>query len=155
MSENPYAPPKSPLNDLPPPAGSPVKAVLVGLAIDLGGSLLVGIVLGFFYAVSLASQGMRQEEVAQAMANIPPDSWLNVVNILVGSFLSFLGGFACARIARRPDYRLGFVLAAISSLSGLALSWEMHSATQNALFTLCTVACVLLGTKFGRVANTA
>jgi len=153
--QNPYTPPQSPLRDQPRPPASAVKAVLVGLAIDVGGSLLTGAILGMVYGVSLASQGMNEQEMAAALANIPSTSWVNIVGSLVGGVLSFLGGFACTRIARRPDYRLGLVLAAISAVSGLALSWQAHPPMQNALLTLSTAACVLLGTKFGRVASKA
>ena len=132
-----------------------MKAVLVGLAIDVGGSLLFGAVVGILYAASLASSGMNEQEIAKALANIQTGSWAYVVGTLAGAVLSFLGGFSCARIAQRADYRLGLVLAVLSAGSGLALSWEAYAPMQNVLLTLSTAACVLLGTKYGRVAPKA
>ena len=155
MQNNPYTPPKAPLKDQPRVAGSPVKAVLVGLAIDVGGSLLVGLVVGGLYAVSLASQGMSEAEIAEVLTNIPGDSWVSIVGMLAGAVLSFVGGFACARIAGRAEYRLGLILAFLTAAFGLFMSWEAYTPLQNVLLTLSTAACVLLGAKFGRAANLA
>ena len=145
MAHNPFTPPGAPLKDEQTPPGSPVKAVLAGLAIDIGGSLVLGIVLTVSYAVALSSEGMSQQEVANAMADIPTDSWPYIVGIL--------GGYWCARIARRSEYRLAFIMAAISAGFGLVTSWDTYDPVQNLLLALTTVACVLLGTKYGRAAN--
>jgi len=155
MQNNPYTPPESPLKDEPRPPGSPVKSVLVGLAICVGGSLLVGVVVTALYGISLISKGMKEQEVVEALANIPSDSWANIVKSLAGALLSFLGGFSCACIARRSEYRLGFILAALAAMSGLAMSWQIYAPTQNLLLTLSSAACVLLGTKYGRVSSKA
>jgi hypothetical protein len=155
MQNNPYTPPKTPLKDQPRVAGSPVKAILVGLAIDLGGSLLVGAIVGFLYAASLVSQGMSEADIAVALTNIPADSWMFIGGMLAGALLSFVGGFACARIAGRDEYRLGSILAFLTAGFGLAMGWESYEPMQNVLLTLSTAACVLLGTKYGRAANLA
>ncbi|MBC7601311.1 MAG: hypothetical protein H7255_01440 [Ramlibacter sp.] len=153
MPHNPYTPPEAPLKEQPRPPGSPVKAVLIGLAIDIGGSLVLGIVLSVLYAISLSSGGMNAQEVGEAMANIPTNSWPYIAGILGGAILSFMGGYGCARIARRSEYRLAFILASLSAGFGLVTSWDTYDVTQNLLLALTTVACVVLGAKYGRAAN--
>ncbi|MGZ5195723.1 MAG: hypothetical protein ACXWJM_13350 [Ramlibacter sp.] len=155
MQNNPYTPPTAPLKDQPRAPGSPVKAVLVGLAIDVGGSLVLGVTVTVVYAFALSSQGMSQKEVATALVHIPTDSWPFIVGTLGGAFLSFLGGYWCARIARRSEYRLASLLALVSAASGLALSWGAYGLLHNTLLTLSTAACVILGAKYGRAANAA
>ena len=152
MQNNPYAPPEAPLQDPPHAPGSPVKAVLAGLAIDVGGSLLVGFIVSAVYVASLANEGMSEDELAAALANAPTDSAVFIVGTLAGGALSFLGGFICARIARRDEYRVGAVLAALCALTGLGLSWEAYPPMLNALLTLLTAAFVMLGIRYGRVA---
>jgi len=149
--DNPYSPPKADLADRPRPPGSPVKAVLLGLLVDLGGSLLVGALLGVALAISVAQPGMTPEELERALTDISPGSWVSIVGTLAGAACSVLGGLVCARVARRPDYRLGFVLGVLATGSGLLLSFTQYSLAMNALLATLTFSCVLLGTWYGRV----
>jgi len=149
MLTNPYTPPNSELADQARPPGSPLKAILLGLTIDLGGSLIVGIVLGIVYAISLARAGMDPSQIKEAVSHISSTSWVSIVGTVVGGALSILGGFTCARVSRRDDYKLGYILGAISAVSGLLLSYSSHSLLINVLLTVFTFGAVLLGTKLG------
>ncbi|HEX2825212.1 MAG TPA: hypothetical protein VHP37_02590 [Burkholderiales bacterium] len=151
MSANPYATPEAPVEDPPRKPGSPVKAVLAGLAIDVGGSLLVGVLMTILYAGSLASRGMSDDEIAAALAKAPDDPAIFIVGSLAGGALSLLGGFVAARIARRDEYRVGAILAALAALIGFGLSWDAYTPIQNALLTLLTAGAVMLGVRLGRV----
>ena len=42
---NPYAPPEATVHDLPPRPGSAFKAIALGLAVDVGGSLIATVIL--------------------------------------------------------------------------------------------------------------
>ncbi len=150
---NQFAPPEAVLADPPPRAGSPVKAVLAGLAVDLGGSLLLGIVLGIVYGISLARSGLNGEQIRRAAETMPPDSWLVIVGTIAGAALSVLGGFVCARIARRSDYLLGFVLGGISAAVTWATALGSHGLLASLALAALGLACVLLGTHLGRVAR--
>lgn len=150
MQNNPYVPSKAGLSETPKPAASPLKSVLLGLVVDVGGSFLLGIVLSVGYAISLASAGMSESKIMEAMLNPFSNPLILVVGTLGGAALSVAGGFVCARLSRRPDYRLGFILGGISAVSGLLMSYESYSLPVNLLLTLLTFASVLLGTKLGR-----
>jgi len=150
MNANPYTPPKAKLADRPKPPGSPIKAVLLGLGVDIGGSLLIGTALGFFYAISLAMSGMNQAQIHEAVTNVSSGSWISVIGMAGGCISSVLGGCPCARVSRRDDYKLGFVLAAISSIVGLLYSYNSHSVPVLALSVSLTIDSVLIGTRIGR-----
>lgn len=155
MQTNPYSPPKAAVADQPRPPASSLKAVLAGLAVDIGGTLVSGTVFGVIYAIWLASAGMKGSEIQAAASTITPYSWVWIASMLAGSFFSVLGGFVCSRMARRPDYKLGFVLGALSAALGLMSSYKSHSLLGNAALTCLTLALVLLGTKLGRVRSGA
>ena len=152
MSVNPYAPPKTEVADRPKSALSPWKAVLVGLTIDVGGSLLLAVVLGAVYSGFRFSAGAGRVHVRAEMASMLPTSWLSILGSVAGAAaLSFLGGMVCTRLARRSDYSLGLVLASISASFGLLLSFNQYSVAMNLVMTSVTFAFVLLGTRYGQV----
>jgi hypothetical protein len=153
MQHDPYTPPKAPIGEPARAPGSPWKAVLAGLAIDIGGTLVAGIVLAALYGFSLAGDGASDSQIADALGKLAPGSWVYMAATVAGAGCSLLGGYACARIARRSEYRLGFILAGLSCLFGLVAGSEDPSTLQGILPYLTTIACVLLGAKFGRAAN--
>lgn len=148
MPNNPFKPPDADLRKKTPP-GSPVKAVLIGLAVDIGGSTLAGIVLSIVYAATLGNAGLAGDEPSQ----IPSDSGFAIAGTLLGAACSVLGGFVCARIARRDEWRIGGVMAALSALIGLLLGPGDTPDDLTSLLTLSTLACVMLGVKYGRERN--
>ena len=153
---NPFKPPetdssKSPREpDVP---GSPLKAVLSGLAVDIGGSVVLGIVLDHVYALTLAGQGLTDTQIEDAMQHIPPASAFGVLGILLGALMSVAGGYVCARIVLRDEYRVGGAMAAVSGLLGLVFSGGDDPGGLTALLVLTTVACNMLGVKYGSEQN--
>jgi hypothetical protein len=157
MSEPPFEPPPSNVEDRPPRrarGGSPLRAIAIGLVIDLGGSIVLYLLLTIVYAASLQHAGMSPEELKATMDHIPSDSWAAVLGLLLGAGLDVLSGFACARVAGRDEWRVGGTLAAISAACTLVLGDTGDSATDlTLLLTACTAACTLLGVKYGRAMN--
>ena len=155
-NNNPFKPPetdstKSPrVPDVP---GSPLKAVLSGLAVDIGGSVALGIVLDQVYALTLGGQGLTDSQVEDAMQHIPPASAFGVLGILLGALMSVAGGYVCARIVLRDEYRVGATMAAVSAFLGLAFSSSDDPAGLTLLLVACTVACNMLGVKYGSEQN--
>jgi len=153
MTDNPFKPPQADLRERPPRPGSPVRAVLLGLAVDIGGSLLAGVVLTLFQAAAFASAGMSQEQAMQALQSMPPNSTFSVLGQLLGAGFSVAGGFVCARVARRDEYRLGGAMSVLSVVCGLLLGGAAEPGDMLVLGSLSTIACVLLGAKYGRALN--
>jgi hypothetical protein len=155
MSNHPYAPPSASLRDAPRPPKSPIVSVVAGIAIDLVGSLLAGGVLGIIYAASLTAQGMSEQEVSAALENIPVGSWFFVFGTSVGLAFSFLGGYVCARLARKDELRLGAIVGAISAVAGMLFGAEYYGSALNLLMAALVVIVVLAGAIYGRRRNVA
>lgn len=155
MDDKRFTPPSADVKDKPLPPGAAWKAVLIGFVIDIGGSFLASTLIGIAYVVSLASQGLSQKEIQAALSSTSQGSWYFAVATLAGAGFSFLGGYWCARVARRSEYRLGAILAMLSTGFGLLLSDDGTPASQLALLSLTTIACVLLGAKFGKASTSA
>jgi hypothetical protein len=151
-AENPYKPPMAPVKDAPPPPRSPILAIVAGVAVDIGGTMAASIVLGIVYAVTLAGQGMGAEEVGKALTEVEPGSGFYLVGAAVGFGFSVLGGYVCARIARRGERRLAALQALLVVAVGLLMG-DSPDSPLDALLFLATLAAVMLGGELGRRRN--
>jgi hypothetical protein len=149
MSINPYTAPTTSVIT-PPKAASATKAILIGLSIDIGGTLLIGMLFGLFLGIYAASQDMSAEEIAAMTRGT--DSVFFIVSTAIGLVMSVLGGYVCARRSCRTDYKLGFILAGLSTSSGFLLmliQTEKHTPLIVVGLSLLTFSSILLGTKLG------
>lgn len=136
------------------PPGSPWRAVLTGLAIDLGGTFVLNLLLVTIYTSQLMASGLGADKVQVMLSTEPPPGWMVVIGGLLGSALSVAGGFVCARIVRHDEFRVGGVLAALSPLCALLLSDGGEVAdSQQLLLLVSSAACVMLGVHWGRQQN--
>jgi MFS family permease len=148
MNDNPYRPTRSTLTDGPKPPGSPLKAVLSGFAVDLGGTIAFSIVVGILYAVFSASGGT---DTATDSATLPPyPSWLQHLLTIAGGAFSVLGGFVCSRIVQRNEYRWGAVLAALVFIVGMLLSGVSDAPEDEIFLGLVSVMATMFGAHLGR-----
>jgi uncharacterized membrane protein YfcA len=150
---NPYRPPGAAVDDVLPPAGAPVKAVLYGVLIDIGGSLAGGLVLATVYSVVLASGGASMEEIQRRVSEPDPTSWVSIAGFAIGFLLSFLGGYVCARVAAVGEMRAVGLVAAASGIAGLLMGAGGYSFEWNAVLALLGMATVVAGGRVGMRKN--
>ena len=150
---NPYAPPDASVHDLPSKPGSPFKAVAMGLLVDIGGSLIGTIILAVLYGIALGAAGAKREEIAAAMQASATDSWFFYASTFVGLGFSVLGGYVCARIARRSEVKLGAILAALSAIAGLAFAGDGVELGTLLSLTLLGIGAILVGARLGIAKN--
>lgn len=147
--ENPYSPPNSRVKDPPPSPGTPFRAVALGVLTDIGGTIISGIVIGMIYTVMISASASSPDEVTAQLQDFGKDGGSYLLLTLVGCGFSILGGYVCARISQRTDYRLGFVTGAISIAFGLLMAWDAAEALYHVLMAAVTLVCVLAGVKIG------
>jgi hypothetical protein len=145
MSSSP--PPDRP-NRLDEVPGTPLRAVLTGLAIDVCGSRVVEIVLVTCYAMAVVPSGLTPEQATDYLRALPPSFNLLFVATVLGMLMSVAGGYACARVALRDEWRSGAILALVSVLSGLFID-DAGVSDLALLYLLCDIAGLLLGVKYG------
>lgn len=136
------------------PRGSPVKGMIYGVLVDIGGSLVASFALFFVWAIWLGASGMDAEAIAQAMAEPDPLSAVSLIGYTVGTALSWLGGYVCARVARETELQCAAVVATVSALVALAMGTGM-SVELYLFLTALTVGAVMLGGWVGRQHNLA
>lgn len=151
---SPYAPPSAPVRDPAPQKGSAIKAVLLGVLVDLGGSIVAGSVMTILYGMTLIDGAENAAELESTLANTPMDSWFSIATIAVGCMFSVAGGYVCARIARHSEYRLGAIVAGCGVAVGLVLSSDYYSPLVDAALAIASVIAVMGGVWLGIRRNT-
>ncbi len=142
---NPYEPPGAAVQDVEPPRPAPVKAVVYGVLIDVGGSIAAGILLVLVYSMVLSASGASLEEIQRAMSNADPTSAFSLLGLLVGCTASFLGGYVCARVARSAEMKWVGVVAAVSGVVSLLTGMGSLSMEWNAVLALVGMGAVFAG----------
>jgi hypothetical protein len=150
VSRDPFTPPAANVEAPEFKRGSAVKAVLVGLAVDIGGSIAFAFLFSIAYGIYLASQGQTSEQMQSAMATVGYDSPLGIVGMVVGSLFSVLGGYLCARIARHSEYRLGIVMcvATLVLIAFTGVGGDVHAIIAAGLVVM-TLASIMIGIHIG------
>ena len=150
---NPYRPPEAPVDDVGRVPGSPLKAVVYGVLVDIGGSLVLGVVLVIGYSIMLASSGASAEEIERRLGEGSPLSWFSILGFVLGCTTSFLGGYVCARTARAAEMKWVGIVAAVSGLASLLMGSGAYAFEWSALLALLGMAAVFAGGWVGARRN--
>ena len=145
MAPNPYEPPRASLDPRSREPGSIPKAVAIGAAIDIGGTMLGGMVLGIVYAVVLGAQGRSSTEIQDILTTLEPFSAFGLVAMVMGLAMSALGGYQCAAIANRNTYLAPGIMSLVSVGFGAMMNDGRLDLPQLLLMSGLTVAAILGG----------
>jgi hypothetical protein len=115
MPDNPYQPPASQVSTEGERFGSPIKAIFVGMLIDVGGSIVGGTILVVAWGIALGAGGASGEEVSRYFRESPTFQW---VSLSSGLAFTALGAYVAARIVNRSEYRIALMLGLCSLAFG-------------------------------------
>ncbi len=127
--------------------GSPVKAIGIGILVDIIGSLIVGVIITIIYAIILANTGVSTEEIKNRLANVDPYSIFSMIGTTLGCFVSLFAGYLCAKTVNYSEYKFVAIMGLISATLGVAISGPYYSITENIILIILTFASVLLGAR--------
>lgn len=150
---NPYRAPAAVVADQDRPVGSPVKAVIFGVLVDILGTTAMSFVVMVVYGIFLASRGAGQQEIEQAASQLDPLSGMGLFISALGCVFSFLGGYVCARVAGQAEMKWAAVVAAISLAFGVIVGLQAYSLAMNLLLAAPATAFVLIGGYAGARRN--
>lgn len=149
---SPYDPPQAPVASPADPGAAPWKGILLGLVVDMGGTILWSIVVVVTVSIWQRSTGADPGLPDAALDNPSPFSPLGLALEIPGLFLSWLGGYTCMRLVRRETIGCGIVLALLSAgLGGWIVSRDGASGSSELVVTLISFVATLVGAWHGRV----
>ena len=125
--------------------GSPVKAIIIGLVVDISGSLVSAFILAIAYSVLLTSRGLSPEEIEYHLTNLDIYSTFSIITMIVGGIMTVLGGYLCARIVNYSEYKFTFIFGFISAAFGHIASESYYSTLDSMALGILTLGCALLG----------
>jgi hypothetical protein len=113
---DPYTPPGSPVGD-PPDARrrSSILAVVLGFFVDIGATMIFGIVLAIVGGVGLAAGGAAPEAID---AIVERSAGFQLIGLAGGLACTALGGYIAARFANHAEYANAFAVGVASLVFG-------------------------------------
>jgi hypothetical protein len=148
MDTNLYEPPKSDVSVTDDTPGSTIKAVALGALVEIVGSLLVGMAIGILYMFLLSQQGVPPQEMQSALEQMGPWSGFSLLGMALGTVVSVLAGYVCARIANRVSYIPASLVAGISFALTLLFGYSSHPLFELIGLGLISACAVLAGAWF-------
>jgi hypothetical protein len=124
---DPYRPPGSPVRDpQPAPRRSTPLAVLLGLFVDIGGTMVFSIVAATVASIFLVQGGVGPEDLGRALAE---STVFQIVGLAGGLTCTVLGGYIAARLANRGEYATAFAVGLASLVFGEAMMLFSEQST--------------------------
>jgi hypothetical protein len=148
MDQNRYQPPRARIDSRNREPGSIPKAVTVGAIIDIGGTMLGGIVIALGYSMLLGIQGHSNTEIERALTEFDRWSVFGLLLTAMGLVMSLFGGYQCAAIANRNAYLAPGILSLISVTFGAFMSAGEVALPELLMMSALTVASILGGASF-------
>ena len=144
---NPFQPPRSgfekPPRDREP--GSLFKAVVVGVAIDIGGTIAGGLILGILYHIAHAARGLSSAQIQALLETANPFDTFRILGMALGLAMSVLGGFFCARTANVNSYTAVGIVSAISVTVGTLNGAGEYDWSTLLVLNLLGLVCIFVG----------
>lgn len=150
MTSEHYKTPASDMSGMESVPGSSPKAIVYGVLIDIGGSVLLGIALTIIYAGYLASQGMMEEQIQEALVTVETFSLVGLSGLVLGFGISILAGYVCAKTSKAHIIRDLVILSAISGSFSLLLSISSYGLLGQLLMIAATVLAIFSGGYLGK-----
>src|SRR4030042_3054503 len=103
-----------------------LKAVIIGLLVDIIGTTIIGVLIGIIAGIIIATSVVSPEEIGEKFSNF---TVFKIVLLLNGLFFSAFGGYLAARIAKISELKHSFITGVLSVLTGILFLLIMPEMT--------------------------
>lgn len=145
MHNNPYTPPQTNVDTKEFKPGKWYNAILLGFLVDFIGTMLVSILLSILVTAYYMSNGIKVDEVRGLLTTTDFSSPIYLVSLGIGLMFSILGGYVCARIANRLEYRYVAIIGLLDILLGLIMSPQSFPTLHHLALTGLSFAALFTG----------
>ena len=123
-------------------------AVVIGIVVDFGLTMLVSIAFGVVSGVMFLRQGVPAAELESIFAESMPkimDSFLGYVFTAFGLFASFLGGYISSRYANQKELLIATILSIVSIAVWFYSDTKYYSDVVSLALAIFGVLVIYLG----------
>lgn len=152
MSDNPFAPPKSHVedSDKTQKPGSIWKGVVIGIVVDIVGTTGGVIVISIVYMTLNLTPDMTPTEIEGISAKFSAElanfsSIWGLSGVVVGLGMSLLGGYICAIFAKERWKKAAVIYGVILAIYGLYLGKDYSTIGENISLSILTFIVIYLG----------
>ena len=92
-----------------------IKAILIGFATDVIGSIAMGVIFGIILGIVLAVRGVSPEKMAAQMEG----PLVLIPSLVIGFLFTFIGGFVAGRIAKQAEVLNAGIVGGLGIFFGL------------------------------------
>ena len=110
-----------------------IKAIVVGLITDIGGSLITGIIVGIIFGVIISASQVKQGVPPAELRNVDYEGILRAnpvfypLSVMVALGFTFLGGWVTGRIAKTKEILNATIMGLLSLVIGLLFLESMKA----------------------------
>ena len=145
MNTDMYDPPKSNVSIKENLKSQPIKAIILASLFDIVGTYVFYGLYDAAYVILLVNKGLSGQEAYESLQSLDFFSINSLSGMFIGTVISFIGGYMCARIANKNEYLVVLLLAIIVIASGYIEGFESYSLIQNISLGLATFISMYLG----------
>ena len=145
MKPDNYAPPQAEVGVPSRGKPAPVRGIILGLLVDIGGSILSSTLISVVIAVVLTRAHKTPQEIQQLLTHIEPFTSYWLIMMTGGMLCSFLGGYVCALNAKVNVMRTTAIFAAITTTLGIVLSSGRATLLEHLVLGILSVVVVMSG----------
>lgn len=127
--------------------GSVTKGVIWGTIVDVGGTILFGLIFGIGYAIIQASQGVSEQEIAESVMQVEMFSIYNLIGITIGLLISFYAGYLCAKKSGAGIKKSTAILCLISCFFGIVAGATVYSVGELVALSVLTIGVIIFGSN--------
>lgn len=126
-------------------SGINIKAILLGLLVNIGGNLLVSIIIGALLVMLLITQGVSATNLESRLEQLTQNFSFLIVDIVIGLGFTFLGGLTAATFAKTLEVTHAGIVGAIAILFGLLFTGALPLWYNVVAFLLTVPVSILAG----------
>lgn len=147
MSSDPYKTPDSDVTQNEPFSPRPVRGIIIGLLVDLGGTIITSLIILLIYGIILGITGGGAEAIERLTTNYDPYSPIGIVISIFGLLMSYIAGYVCAKVSRAQNLTYPSILATIVFIVGTITVWNTVNILLLLIMGLAGIAVTLLGAR--------
>ena len=129
-----------------------IRAIGIGVLVDIGGSMVAAVIFAIIYSIFLAQQGYSPDEIESMMTT---SSLVYFVSLILGLACTVLGGFVCARIAKREEVKHSAIVGAVGVVLALLSTGGPEPIWYLIIGVILTVPLAVVGGYIAHTKNKA